>query len=93
MHPALMHATGFEQPVSNVVRVAHLGLGGYDLLSATTPGSEVANTALTDGSTDVTIAPRAKTYGLDDTARFISDGKLDPVMFAQDAVSSRSTRP
>jgi hypothetical protein len=87
LHPALMHATGSSNQ-SNVVRVAHLGLGGYDLLSATTPGSEVANTALTDGSTDVTIAPRAKTYGLDDTARFISDGKLDPVMFAQDAVIS-----
>jgi len=87
LHPALMHATGSSNQ-SNVVRVAHLGLGGYDLLSATTPGSEVANTALTDGSTDVTIAPRAKTYGLDDTARFISDGKLDPVMLAQDAVIS-----
>jgi hypothetical protein len=87
MHPALMHATGSSNS-SNVVRVAHLGLGGYDLLSATTPGSEVANTALTDGSTDVTLAPRAKRYGLEDTARFISDGKLDPVMFAQDAVIS-----
>jgi len=87
LHPALMHSTGSSN-TSNVVRVSHLGLGGYDLLSATTPGSEVANTALTDGSTDVTIAPRAKTYGLDDTARFVTDGRLDPVMLAQDAVIS-----
>ena len=86
-HPALMHATATSAS-SNVVRVAHLGLGGYDLLSATTPGSEVANTAFTDGKTDVTLAPRAKVYSLEDTARYVSDGKLDPVMFAQDAVIS-----
>lgn len=86
-HPALMQATG-SSAMSNVVRVPHLGLGGYDLLSATTPGSEVANTAFTDGSTDVTLAPRAKTYGIEDTARFVAAGKLDPVMLAQDAVIS-----
>ena len=58
------------------------------LLAATTPGSEVANTALTDGSTDVTIAMRAKRYTLDDLARYITDGKLDPVMLAQDSAIS-----
>ena len=86
-HPALFHATGSARS-SNVVRVPHIGLGGYDLLAATTPGSEVANTALTDGSTDVTIAPRAKVYSIDDLAGFISDGKLDALAFAQDAAIS-----
>ena len=86
-HPALFHATGSARS-SNVVRVPHLGLGGYDLLSATTPGSDVGNTALTDGSTDVTVAPRAKVYGIDDLAQYISDGKLDAMMFAQDAAIS-----
>lgn len=83
-HPALFRATGDAGP-SNVVRVPHLGLGGYNLLSATTPGSEVANTALSDGHTDVTVAMRAKRYNLDDLARMMVNGKLDPVMFAQDA--------
>ena len=86
-HPALLHATA-SSVSSTVVRVPHLGLGGYDLLAATTPGSEVANTALTDGSTDVTIAMRAKRYTLDDLARYITDGKLDPVMLAQDSAIS-----
>ncbi|HJN72355.1 MAG TPA: hypothetical protein QGF58_00360, partial [Myxococcota bacterium] len=86
-HPALFHATGSARS-SNVVRVPHIGLGGYDLLTATTPGSEHANTALTDGSTDVTIAPRAKVYSIDDLAGFISDGKLDALAFAQDAAVS-----
>ena len=86
-HPALFHATA-SSPTSTVVRVPHLGLGGYDLLTATTPGSEVANTAFSDGSTDVTIAMRAKRYTTDDLAKYIADGKLDPAMFARDAAIS-----
>lgn len=88
-HPAMFHATA-SSPQSNVVRVPHIGLGGYDILAAHTPGSEVANTALTDGSTDVTIAPRAKRYTADDLARYIADGKLNAMALAQDAVISIS---
>lgn len=82
-HPALLRATAADNR-SNVVRVSHIGLGGYDLLTATTPGSEVANTALSDGSTDVTIATRAKRYNFDDLARFMIGGKVDPAMLAYD---------
>lgn len=86
-HPAIMYAQA-SSPTSNVVRVPHLGLGGYDLLSATTPGSEVANTALVDGSTDVTLAMRAKRYNVDDLAKYVSAGKLGASMFAQDLAVS-----
>ena len=82
-HPALFHATGSAR--SNIVRVPHYGLDAYNLLSATTPGSAVANTAMTLGHTSVTVAMRAKRYWLDDLARFMTDGKLDPAMFARDA--------
>ena len=84
-HPALMYATA-TAPNSTVVRVPHVGLGGYDLLTAHTPGSEVANTALTDGKTDVTIAPRAKRYNVDDFAKYLAAGKLGPAMMAMDLV-------
>lgn len=83
-HPALMQATA-PNLTSTVVRVSHIGLGGYDRLSATTPGAEIANTALSDGSTDVTIAMRGKRYFVDDLARLIVAGKLDPSLLAQDA--------
>lgn len=86
-HPALLHATA-PSLTSTVVRVPHIGLMGYDLLTATTPGSEIANTALSDDSTDVTIALRAKRYFVDDLARVIANGKIDPVLFAQDAAIS-----
>jgi len=86
-HPALLHATA-PSLTSNVVRVPHLGVMGYDLLSATTPGSEISNTALSDDSTDVTLALRAKRYNLDDLARVMTHGRVDPVLFAQDAAIS-----
>lgn len=86
-HPAIMRATA-TSPHSNVVRVPHLGLGGYDLLTDVTPGSEVANTAFSDGSTDVTIAARAKRYTATDLAKYVAAGKLGPAMFAQDLVIS-----
>lgn len=86
-HPALLQATS-PSATSAVFQVPHLGLGGYDLLSTTTPGSDIANTALTDGSTAVTLAMRGKAYTRDDFARYEASGKLDPVMFAQDAAIS-----
>ena len=86
-HPALFYASA-PSMTSTVVRVPHLGLGGYDLLSAITPGSEIANTALSDDHTDVTIATRAKRYNVEDLARLIVNGKIDPVAFAQDAAVS-----
>lgn len=85
-HPALLHVTG--APHSTVIQVPHIGLAGTDLLSATTPGSEIANTALSDGSTDVTLAMRAKRYNVDDLAEHIAAGKLSPQMIAMDAAIS-----
>lgn len=87
MHPALLYASA-PNPTSNVVKVRHVGLMGYDLLTATTPGSEVANTALSDGSTDVTVAMRAKRYNWDDLSKFMVGGLFDAAMWAQDAVVS-----
>lgn len=86
-HPALLKASA-PSGASNVVRVPHVGLGGYDPLTARTPGSEVANTALADAATDVTIAPYSKVYAMDDLARWMVDGRITPSMFAQDAAIS-----
>lgn len=86
-HPALLKASA-PSGVSNIVRVPHIGLGGYNLLAARTPGSEVTNTALSDGGTDVTIAPYSKVYELDDLANFMLDGRVNASMFAMDAAIS-----
>lgn len=86
-HPALFYASAAGGS-SNVIRVPHVGLGGKDLLTAHTPGSEVANTALTDGSTDVTVAPYGKVYALDDLAAWMLEGRINTQLFAQDAALS-----
>lgn len=86
-HPALLKASA-PSGASNVVKVPHVGLGGYDALGARTPGSEVSNTALSDGSTDVTIAPYSKAYAMDDLAQWMVEGRITPALFAQDAAIS-----
>jgi hypothetical protein len=86
-HPALMHATG-AVGTSNVVRVPHVGLGGYDTLTATTPGSEITATALASGHTDVTVVSRAKRYSGDDMARFVIGQNFSAPLLAQDSVIS-----
>lgn len=83
MHPALAVATG--RPGSDTVRVPLVGLSGGDLLTSRTPGSAIANTAITDDSYDVVIAPYAKAYNLDDMARFMSGDLLSEQAFAADA--------
>ena len=79
MHPAFFHATG--GPGSNVVRVPVLGYG-KDLLAATSASAETANTAFSDDKIDVTLANYTLRYSADDLARFMADGKIDPIRFA-----------
>jgi len=86
-HPALLKATATSAS-SLVVQVPHIGLNGYDLLSAATEAAEVANTQITDGSTDVTIAMRAKRYTSSDLARYVTMGKIGPSVLAQDLVGT-----
>jgi len=73
---------------SGPITATHIGLGGRDALAERTPGTEIANTALTDGSTDVTIAPYGKVYALDDMANWMTEGRLSTQLFAQDAAMS-----
>jgi len=85
-HPAFMRVAGI--PGSNVVKVSHVGLMGYDLLASTTAGSEISNTALTDGSSSITLARRAKRYNMDDLAKYMVAGTVSPELLAQDALVS-----
>ena len=82
-HPALMYAGAASG--SAVVRTAHLGLMGYDLLTSQTEGAAMSNTALTDGSTDITVSWYGKMYTSSDIARVVANGKIDPVLFARDS--------
>lgn len=85
-HPALVYAGAAEG--SNVVKVPEIGLMGYDILSAGTEGSALSNTALTDSSTSITVAWYGKSYEQSDLAQMVTQGRIDPVQFARDAVVS-----
>jgi hypothetical protein len=85
-HPAVAMVTGAAG--SNVVRVPVVGLDGYDLLTAHTAGSAKANSALSDGKVDVTLAGYSKVYALDEVAAFAAQGRLGMSAFAQDMLYS-----
>jgi hypothetical protein len=88
-HPALMDVGSVRGRGSNVIKTSQLGLMGYDLLAATGDGATVANTALTDGASSVTVSRYSKAYEASDITRFVdSQGILNAQTFAADAFAS-----
>lgn len=91
-HPALMYQGRVNDMKSNVVKISHVGLRGYDLMSQTADGAQVPNTALSDGSSTVTVVRYSKAYAASDLARIVRNGILDPAVFAADALQSINGR-
>lgn len=91
-HPAIVagYAGSLAGRGSNVLKVSHAGLMGYDLLVSTTDGASTANTALTDGSTSITVAPFVKVYERSDLMAGIRGDLLAQDSFAMDALVSAS---
>ena len=89
-HPAILYAGDAQGRGSAVLKIPQLGLMGYDLLASTGDGSAVANTALSDASTTITVARYSKAYEASDLARLTdpANGKINVSAFAADAVQS-----
>lgn len=90
-HPAI--AAGYQGDVagrgSNTIKVPHIGLFGYDQLAAGTEGTATGNTALTDGSSTITVGQRDKIYEASDMTRMVdANGLIKPDTMAVDAVVS-----
>jgi hypothetical protein len=90
-HPALLYAGDAQGRGSVVMKVPHVGLAGYDILSAVADGSAVTNTALSDGSTAITIGRHSKSYEASDLVRLSDQGLLSPQAFAADAVQATAS--
>lgn len=76
-HPALRYL-GRAPRGSKVVSASHLGIDGYDTLTATAEGTDATNAALVDGKTQVTIARYALKRQFGDLARmFEATGQID----------------
>jgi hypothetical protein len=94
-HPAI--AAGYSGSVngtgSNVVKVSHIGLMGYDIQATGTEGSSVANTALTDGSTSITVVQKSKVYENSTLMAMLRGSLIAQDSFAMDAVvTSNATK-
>ena len=91
-HPVLVASEApMAMPGSLVVKVPRVGLMGYDGMAAGTQDGATAlgNTALTDGSSSITLAPREKAYTAQDMARFAdSYGILSADMMAMDLAAT-----
>lgn len=88
-HPALVYAGDAAGSGSAVVKVGHIGMGGYDLLASVADGAAATVSAIVDGATTVTVGRYAKFYEPTDLARLTGgNGLLDPEMFAADAMAS-----
>ena len=91
-HPAIIYAGSVTGSGSNVIKVPHAGLFSYDLLAVTSEGSQVSNTALTDSSTQITVARYSKVYQPGDTARIVdATGLINLDTFAMDAIVSQAS--
>lgn len=92
-HPAIHMADPVDAIGSATRKVSHIGLQGYDLPAAIADGSTVALTALTDGSTTLTVTRYTKAYGWTDLAYMtLPDGRIDPEILAMDAIASMNAR-
>lgn len=89
-HPAIVYGGSISGTSSKVVTVPHYGFGS-DLLAAVAEGTAGTNTALTTGSTDVTVARMILQREVGDFARMTDEhGALSPMMLAEDAFLSYS---
>lgn len=92
-HPAIWMAEPVDAIGSATRKVSHVGMQGYDLPSASADGATVGLTALTDGSSTLTVTRYTKAYGWTDLSRMtLPDGRIDPEILALDAVISMNSR-
>ena len=62
LHPAILQAGNVANIGNNVIKVRLLGLDGYDVMASATEIEDIANTAFTDASVNVTVARRTLSY-------------------------------
>ena len=93
-HPAL--SAGYQGSIndarSNIIKVSHVGLLGYDDNAQTADGSSVGVTGLTDSSSTITVVRYSKSYAASDLARMTAGGILNVEAFAADAVQTQANR-
>lgn len=91
-HPALVYLGDIAGQGSTVIKSGQAGLDGFDEMAAVAENGSTSNTALTDGSSSVTIARQALQYQMSDLAALTNSLGLDPVRLAASMVGAASMR-
>lgn len=91
-HPALYYAGAIDSRMSNVIKVPHLGLMGYDTASQNSETGQATNTALADASSTITVVRNTFARSAGDLARIIRGGVINPTVMAQDALMVHANR-
>ena len=83
VHPAIIDFGDIAGRGSTVLKIPIAGLDGYDEMAAVAEGSASSNTALTDGSVNLTIARQSIQRTMSDLAGIVNGGRVDPARLAE----------
>ena len=92
VHPAIVDFGDISGRGSTVLKIPIAGLDGYDEMAAVAEGSASSNTALTDGSVNLTIARQSIQRQMSDLAGIVNGGRVDPSRLADDMVGAAHMR-
>lgn len=88
-HPALFYAGSVDASGSLVRKVPHIGLGGADQPAATSEGSNITLSSITDGSTTITVSRYSKGYETSDQVRMVQNSdKVGMQPLSRDALQA-----
>lgn len=92
-HPAITKWKTINDLQSNVVKIPHVGLGGYDTAQATgTENAQIPNTALADASSLVTVVRYGHARSVSDLARIVRGNLINPQALAADSIKVFANR-
>jgi hypothetical protein len=91
-HPAIMYAGNAGNNGSTVIKVPLVGLAGYDRMVAVAENASAANTALTDGSAQVTIARQALQRQISDLNEMVDSLGVNVEALIRDGVGAYAMR-
>lgn len=86
-HPAIVDAGDVASMNSNVIKVRRLGLDGYDIMATATEIQDLANSAFSDASTNVTVGRFSLSYDAS-TLAVGTDSELGRDRFARSLLTS-----
>lgn len=91
-HPALQYDGPIDNMRSNVVKIGHVGLDGYDTSQQVAENGASPLTPLAQGSSLVAVVRYTHARTASDLSRIAAGGVINPTLMAQDAIKVHANR-